>query len=138
MTQLVKLFGPLTALMPLVISCGHQQDGSTAALTTPPSPEPTSLREVTIDLLQCEVETLGFSWAFGSERVKVVGPEGNSCVFRHSHEVEGGYIIRECRVPTSLRTVTIAEDWAPEVGVRYSIDLASYCTVIRTGNVFLD
>ncbi len=83
-----------------------------------------------------------FYWGLGSVSLRVVGHEGDECVFDYMHEVEGGYSVLRCRVPLSEPHVVIREARRSDVGdygTRASI-VTSFpledCECIESGSVW--
>ena len=109
----------------------------------PTAPQSES-EDLTIELAQCKLETRSFAWGLGSETFTIKGRRGKRCVIRHTSELEGGYVLSECRIPISLARLTIPQNCHPGAGDYgkscglYSADVSKYCKVVKKGNFFFE
>jgi hypothetical protein len=71
------------------------------------------------------------SLGLGSQRIVVVGPDGDDCKFTNVREVEGGYRVEECRVARATGRVMIAKADTPG-------PVPGTCVVTKAGNGFDD
>jgi hypothetical protein len=114
------------------------------AESTDESSQPLSKPMLTIDLARCEAGQQGFAWGLGSVQVTVRGLSNDECVFELTDESEGGYTVKECRVPAMEGQVTIEEvcqwdvgDFGQRCGVEYSFDFLD-CRELKSGNIWTD
>jgi hypothetical protein len=108
-----------------------------AAYQSEPQNKPS---EAVIDLVDCKQSTRVTYHKFGSEKISVKGRRGSKCIIERMRETEGAYVTSECRVPISLKSLSVAAKSdgvtaEKNYDVTYFGDVKKYCKVIKTGNL---
>lgn len=111
----------------------------------PQQKQESKAEELTINIAQCKPATSTFRWRLGSAKIVIKGRNEDKCELTLTSEVEGGYKISECRIPTNLKELKISTERQSNTtdnnagqSVRYSPDISEYCTVVKTGNLLED
>jgi hypothetical protein len=103
--------------------------------------EPQNTNETTINLTECKAGTRVTYSKFGSEKVTTKGRRKGRCVIERTSEQEGAYVTSECRLPISLKKLSIREKPSTLASektnhrVKYFSDVKKYCKVIKKGNL---
>lgn len=92
----------------------------------------TAPKPLTIQLGRCAPDSRHLAWGLGSAYVLVKGRQSSACVIQHTSELEGGFTRSECRVPVSIRTLTI---YTGNTDFYYSDNISRRCKLIESGNL---
>jgi hypothetical protein len=90
---------------------------------------------ISVNFSDCQPISRNYSLPFGVASFQVNGLKDGKCHISESTEIEGGYTVTDCFVPTVVGKALVT---GGNYYFLYSVDLSGYCQKPKTGNIFFD